>query len=299
MSPRTRYGSRARQLPVLVAVLGLVGVLAATRGPAAAQEKVHFPSLADHSPMLDGYLFRPDGGGRHPALVFLHGCGGLLTRRGTIQARETEWAAHLTALGYVVMMVDSFTSRQQGEMCSQGGSRLPVYLERPKDAYGALRYLQGQASVRPDRIGLIGWSQGGGTLLLAIRAASLGRPAELPQSDFRAGVAFYPGSCRDAAHRVPWTSPIPILVLVGEKDNWTPADSCKRFVDGAVARGATIEMQIYPGAYHGFDWPNLPREERPAYRMRSGVVPIIGTDPAARQDALRRVPEFLARYLRN
>jgi hypothetical protein len=31
--------------------------------------------------------------------------------------------------------------------------------------------------------------------------------------------------------------------------------------------------------------------------MRSGVVPIIGTDPAARQDALRRVPEFLARYL--
>jgi len=64
-----------------------------------------------------------------------------------------------------------------------------------------------------------------------------------------------------------------------------------------VARGATIEIQIYPGAHHGFDWPNLPREERPAYRMRSGVVPIIGTDPAARQDALRRVPEFLARYL--
>ena len=299
MSSRARGGLRSRRLALLGAVLGLVGVLGATPGPAAAQEKVHFPSLDGHSAMLDGYLFRPDGDGRHPALVFLHGCGGLLTRRGTIQPRETEWAAHLTALGYVVLMVDSFTSRQQGEMCSQSAFRLPVYLERPKDAYGALRYLQGQASVRPDRIGLIGWSQGGGTLLLAIRATSLGRPAELPQGDFRAGVAFYPGACRDAVHRVPWTSPIPVLVLVGEKDNWTPADSCKRFVDGAVARGATIEMQIYPGAYHGFDLPNLPRGERPAYRTRSGVVPIVGTDPAARQDVLRRVPEFLARYLRN
>jgi len=35
----------------------------------------------------------------------------------------------------------------------------------------------------------------------------------------------------------------------------------------------------------------------PAYRTRAGVVPIIGTDPAGRQDALTRVPAFLSRYL--
>jgi hypothetical protein len=35
----------------------------------------------------------------------------------------------------------------------------------------------------------------------------------------------------------------------------------------------------------------------PNYRTRAGVVPIVGTDPAARQDALARVPAFLARYL--
>jgi len=97
MSPRVRYGSWSRQLTLLVAVLGLVSVLTAARVAAAAQEKVHFLSLDDHSTMLDGYLFRQYGEGRHPALVFLHGCGGLLTKRGTIQARETDWAAHLTA----------------------------------------------------------------------------------------------------------------------------------------------------------------------------------------------------------
>ena len=65
------------------------------------------------------------------------------------------------------------------------------------------------------------------------------------------------------------------------------------------SRAAPIEMQVYPGAYHGFDAPNLPRRELPDYRTRAGVVPIIGTDPAARADALPRVPAFLARFLGN
>jgi dienelactone hydrolase len=56
-------------------------------------------------------------------------------------------------------------------------------------------------------------------------------------------------------------------------------------------------MQIYPGAYHDFDWPDLPLRQLPQYRTRAGVIPITGTEPAARQDALTRVPAFLARYL--
>ena len=66
-----------------------------------------------------------------------------------------------------------------------------------------------------------------------------------------------------------------------------------------VGRGAKIEMQVYPGAHHGFDAPNVTRRELPNYVTRAGVVPIIGTDLAARQDALARVPAFLARYLGN
>ena len=54
----------------------------------------------------------------------------------------------------------------------------------------------------------------------------------------------------------------------------------------AAARGALVEMQVYPGAYHGFDARNLPQRELPEYRTRDGVVPIVGTDPAARADVL-------------
>ena len=55
-------------------------------GRADAQEIVHFPSL-DVQTTLNGYLFRAGGAGRHPALVFMHGCGGLFWR-GAILSRE-------------------------------------------------------------------------------------------------------------------------------------------------------------------------------------------------------------------
>jgi dienelactone hydrolase len=264
---------------------------------AHAQETVHFPSL-DGSTQLDGYLYRAAGQGRRPAVVGLHGCSGMFSRAtGAISPIYREWAAELNRHGYVFLLVDSFRPRNQGEMCSTLGFELEVYRARPKDAYGALWYLQSQPFVRGDRIALAGWSQGGGATLFSIGNRSLGRPATLPQGDFRAAVAFYPGSCNIERQPSDWTSRIPLLVLMGAEDVWTPPAPCKTFLDGAIGRGAPIEMQIYPGAYHGFDAPNQYRLELPAYRTRAGVVPIVGTDAAGRQDALARVPAFLARYL--
>src|SRR5438067_1712855 len=263
---------------------------------ATAQELVHFPSL-DGTTQLDGYLYRPSGEGRRPAIVGLHGCSGMFNRAGAIFPIFREWAAELTRQGYVLLLVDSFRPRNHGEMCSILGFDLDIYRTRPKDAYGALAYLQAQPFVRGDRIGLIGWSQGGGGTLFSIGNRSLGRPATLPQGDFRAAVAFYPGSCNIERQPSDWTSRIPLLVLLGAEDVWTPAAPCKVFLDGAIGRGAPVETQTYPGAYHAFDAPNLARTELPNYRTRAGVVPIIGTDPAARQDALARVPAFLARQL--
>jgi dienelactone hydrolase len=265
--------------------------------PADAQELVHFPSL-DGATQLDGYLYRPAGEGRHPAVVGLHGCSGMFSRAtGAISPIFREWAAELTRQGYVFLLVDSFRPRNHGEMCSILGFDLDIYRSRPKDAYGALWYLQAQPFVRGDHVGLVGWSQGGGVTLFSIGNRSLGRPASLPQGDFRAAVAFYPASCSVERQPSDWTSRIPLSVLMGAEDVWTPAAPCKTFLDAAVARGAPIETQIYPGAYHAFDAPNQPRTELPNYRTRAGVVPIVGTDPAARQDALVRVPAFFARYL--
>lgn len=274
----------------------IAGVLAARSG--AAQDVVHFPSLDDPHTMLDGYLYRPQGEGRHPAIVFLHGCSGMFFQN-RLSALQFAWAYLVTSRGYVVLMVDSFGPRRHGEMCSIGGFDLGIFRARPKDAYGALAYLQSRDDVRPDRIAAIGWSQGGGTVLLSVGEQSNLRPVNLAGPDFRVAVAFYPAVCRDDREPAGWTTKIPLLVLIGDADVWTPAPPCKTFIEGAAARGAAVEFALYPGAYHAFDAPDLARRELPAYITRAGVVPIVATDPAARADAMRRVPAFLARYLEN
>lgn len=301
MSKMEKHPIRPTTKRRFAAVAALLGVFVWCSA-APAQEIVHFPSLEDNGPgvpptMLDGYLFRPVGEGRHPAIVGLHGCNGMFTPSGAITEVLFSWAIELSRDGYVVLLVDSLRPRHHGEMCSIQGFDLDLYRKRPRDAYGALWYLQAQPFVRGDRIGLMGWSQGGAATLFAIARQNAARPASLPQGDFGAAVIFYPGACNKQRQPAGWTTTIPLLALMGDADVWTPMAPCKQFLEDAIGRGAPAEMQVYPGAYHVFDAPNLARRELPAFVTRAGVVPIIGTDEAARADALARVPAFLARFL--
>jgi dienelactone hydrolase len=284
--------------------------LSLTAGAAQAQEKVRFLSFydngADKSPTtLDGYLFHAKTPGPHPAVVFLHGCYGMFDQPGTISATQLAWAERLTASGDDVLMVDSNTPRGIKEICSSESFQLPLYLRRINDAYGALEYLQSRDDVRGDRVGLIGWDAGGGVALLTIAKQGLVKPPAMPKGDFRAAVALYPALCSDKYFIKPWadtdtpewTSEVPLLILDGGRDVWTPARQCADFVKGAQSRGANVTLRVYPRAYHAFDAPHLKPIKFPAYAQPQNIVPILGTDPAARRDAMKRVPQFLMKYL--
>jgi dienelactone hydrolase len=95
----------------------------------------------------------------------------------------------------------------------------------------------------------------------------------------------------------PWNAAVPLLVMLGGSDVWTPAAPCVALMKTATP-AAIVDTQTYPGAYHDFDWPDMPVHRMPADRTSAGVVPIAGTNPAARADALERVPAFFERYLR-
>ena len=45
----------------------------------------------------------------------------------------------------------------------------------------------------------------------------------------------------------------PILILIGEKDDWTPAEPCRNLTHAARAAGYPVAIKIYPGAHHSFD----------------------------------------------
>jgi dienelactone hydrolase len=282
-------------------LLAFVMLMLLTAG-AAAQDRVEFPSLdgaADRAPtQLTGYLFKPAVSGPMPAAVFLHGCGGLISMAThRIVSREIDWAARLNAQGIAVLMVDSLTPRGSGEICSRTGFKEWLYLRRPADAYGGLAWLQQQPWVARDRVAMIGWSNGGGAVLFAL-GRKIGRPAAFKGPDFRAAIAFYPGSCSEQRMGTDWRPKIPLLVLVGEKDVWTPAAPCRELAERAVSRGAPVTYHSYPDAYHDFDWAGLKRKELPAYATRAGIVPILAEDPASHADAIQRVQGFLARHIR-
>jgi dienelactone hydrolase len=274
---------------------------------AAAQATLTYPSLdADlaggKATPVSAWLYRPAGAGPFPAVVAPHGCGGLVERtgksRGALTARHADWAKRLSTAGYVVLLPDSFGSRGIAEICTVK-ERDAIQRARPRDAYGALVWLQAQPFIQPDRIAVLGWSNGGGTVIRSVEAKSEARPESLPHGDFRAAVAFYPG-CPDPKRSKTgreWRPSAPLLILVGEADDWTPATPCRNLAEAAGKRGDDVTLQLYPGAYHGFDTPN------PGVRVRTGLATArdgtahVGNDPAARADSLVRVPEFLRRHL--
>ena len=68
-------------------------------------------------------------------------------------------------------------------------------------------------------------------------------------------------------------------------------------VAGARGRSARASLIVYPGAYHEFDRPDYPVRELSglAYTADGSGRAHVGTNPAARADALKRVPEWLMR----
>ena len=137
--------------------------------PAEADEQVSFASAGQGDP-IQGYLTRPKGAGPFPAVVLLHTCLGLPAERASIGARIAAW-------GYVALFVDDFATRGLKETCAVD------FKQALPDADGALAYLRRLSYVDPDKIAVVGFSQGGDTALKIAAGGAAG---------FKAAAAFYP-----------------------------------------------------------------------------------------------------------
>jgi len=257
-----------------------------------AQEHVRFPSadgaLTGGAPTeLDGYLYRPSGTGPFGAVVAMHGCGGLFAPHGKkLARRNVDWGERLAKLGYVVLFPDSFNPRGLPEVCRRDQNVVRPGLQRVADAYGALAYLQRQTFVRAKSIALMGWSHGGITTLWTSRQSGRARP-KVVDADFAVGIAMYPRCVPilETGYRPAFK----VHMFVGDRDDWTPAAPCKAF-----AEKAGLPLVAYPNASHGFDTPDQPKLVLRGIRSTASGTATVGTDPQARADDLKRVPEIFA-----
>jgi dienelactone hydrolase len=277
-----------RKLIALLAA-GMAACASTAAVAAANPEAVEIP--LENGRHLKAALFRPDGNGPFPAVVGLHNCTGLINRAGAMGARYRDWGQRLAKADFVVLLPDSNGSRGLGSQCGLRKRSVRVDRERVADAVAARQWLQKQPWVVPDRISLLGWSSGAIAALWAVRA----RTPEAERPDFRSAVALYPG-CLRLGH-VAWSARVPTLILIGSADDQASAKACQQMVAGARGRSARIAIQVYPGAHHDFDHPNRPLQVRAgqAFSVDGSGRVHSGTDPAARADALRRVPAWLKR----
>ena len=245
---------------ILIAVL-LVIVTAAT---GVASELVTFKGSDQEN--LTGKLTKPEGNGPFAGLILLHGFN-------FMDKYFDLWAERTTGWGYVALQMDSFGPRGQS-----GLSDPPS--QRAQDICYAKSYLSGLPFVDPKRIGVIGWSQRGSSTLAALCTGFSLRQGEDP---LRAVVTFYPYCFRSLGGL-----DFPLLILIGELDDWCPAAICRERMPRKKTHHEVI-LKVYPGAYHCFDAEGASMNYM-GHRLQY--------DPAAAADAVIQVRAFLAKHLK-
>ncbi len=236
---------------IFLAILTLgVFVLGAVVAFSASAEfvEIELPDGTD----IDTYLYKPSGKGPYPAVIVLHHKGGL-----TDQIKD--FSSELSDEKFVTLAVDYTT----------GGGWL-------SDKVGAAYdYLQKLPEVRPERIGMVGFSLG----------ARLGKQIvvdwqnEYPLRLLRAFVSYYVGR----GVEMPSTDLPPILFLHGDKDVETDAKTVVAFCEELKQMGNVCEAKIYKATYHAF-----------THNSSYGEY-----DHQATVDAYKRTVAFLNKHLRD
>jgi dienelactone hydrolase len=250
--------------------------------PALAQD-VQFPTAAVPGVIepatIRGTVYKPKGIGPFPAVIVLHGCGGP-------DSHHRVWAERLVSWGYLALVPDSFGSRGHKSICEKT-SLVPPGV-RVADVVGAAEFLSTQPYVAKGRIGVIGFSHGGWTIIKGAQA-----DAFWSAHGIKGAVAYYP-YCTPKTDR---NVAIPLLILMGDKDDWTPADRCKELIAGLRQPGL-VEATFYPDTYHDFD-----RNQRTTWVKGLGADGKVTSrkleyNSAATHDAEARTRAFFDKLLR-
>ena len=148
-------------------------------------------------------------------------------------------------LGYATFELNSFKSRN---ITSTVGTQNEITMATMiVDAYKALEKLSNHPQIIKEKVSITGWSLGGA---VALYSAWLPLKNSINKSlNFASHLAFYPPCFFDFEDLN--FSKVPIHILIGELDDWTPSQPCNNLVNKLAM--SNINVTVYKDSHHGFD----------------------------------------------
>ena len=224
---------------------------------------------------LDGrlaVLVRPAAPGPWPGVVMVHEAWGL----DDVLRRQAD---RLASAGFVVLAPDLYDDGPRMRCVRATFAALRARSGPPFDILQACRAQLLEDRHVNGRVGVIGFCMGGGFALL------------LAAEGFDASAVNYGMVPADVDEVL--RGACPVVASYGGRDRQLVGE-VPRLTAALEAAGVPHDVQVYPTAGHSFlnDVPNGPPLLRPLLRLGH-----VGPDPAAAQDAWRRIEAFFGTHL--
>lgn len=180
-------------------------------------------------------VFAPNSPGKHPAVVVVHGHGGVGEGK---RSGSHGLARHLARAGYVAMVPHYFGGLKPDSRDGRKNARsFAVWARTVSDAVGSAAR---RPDVEPKRIGLLGSSLGS---WVSLSVAARDRRVSAVVENF----GGWPAWEELNPARLP-----PVLILHGDADRNVPVQEAYQLEQIVQEAGVPYEMHIYAGAGHGF-----------------------------------------------
>ncbi len=217
----------------------------ASSGPSRAEIRYAVEHYTSGDAAVEIECFAPASTDKHPAILLLHGSGGLeQATHGVFRGM----AKDLAAKGYAVFIPHYFdrTNHVPGQPIRQD-EQVP-FMKAIEDA---VKFVTARDEVDAENLGILGMSMGAG---LAFTRGALDKRVK--------AVVSLSGSLPIGSRaKFP-----PTLILHGSKDAGTPVKYIRKFEDQLKANDTPVVVKIYAGVGH-----NFAASEFPEIARRSGI----------------------------
>lgn len=187
--------------------------------------------------VLTGEFIRPKGPtGPVPVMILMHGCSGLTP---LVAKWAKEKAKVFLDQGVGVLILDSFGPRKVVKTC--GAANYHWGWRRVEDAYSALNYLIASKLAIPDRVYVMGRSNGATAALMIANSIVVSGHID----KFAGSFAVSPA----CVGMDKFSFAIPATVFTGDRDMANDPKVCAE-LDG---RNGMVRVVLFKGVHHGFE----------------------------------------------